>query len=181
VDRSFFKNLDTKRLLLRNISPEDAEFFYQVFSNARVCEYLFDEEPIQSVDEAMKWIGIYNNDAIYHNRWVIINKTNGLRLGTCGFHNWNYQYNRVEIGYDLLPEYWGKGYMNEALTKAIEFAFSEMKINRIAAHIYPENIRSINVVEKLGFKREGLLRDYYFSRGKYYDHFMYSLLKNENR
>ncbi len=179
MDRSFFKDLTTGRLILRNITPDDAGFFWEVFSNPRVNEYLFDEEPIQSVDEALKWIQIYNNDAIYHNRWVIVGKANGLRLGTCGFHNWNYQYHRVEIGYDLLPEYWGQGYMSEALAEAIKFAFGEMKIHRIAAHIYPENARSIHLVEKLGFKKEGLLKDYYMFRGKYYDHLMYALIKND--
>jgi ribosomal-protein-alanine N-acetyltransferase len=114
VDRSFFSDLTTERLLLRNIALADADFFYQVYSNPLVCQYLFDEEPIQSIGEAIKWINIYNSDDIYHNRWIIIGKKTGIRLGTCGFHNWDYRNRRVEIGYNLLPEFWGKGYMIEA-------------------------------------------------------------------
>ncbi len=179
MDRGFFKDLNTERLLLRNITPEDADFFLAVFSNPVVNKYLYDEEPIQSLDEAMKWIDLYNSEIPDHNRWVIIDKETSLRLGTCGFHNWDKRNNRIEIGYDLLPEYWGKGYMREALTKAIDLVVNTMNIHRIYALTHTENARSIKILEKLGFKKEGLLKDHYFFRGKYYDHFLYSLIKRE--
>ena len=181
LDRSFFKDLNTERLLLRNISLEDADFFFQELSNPIVWKYMIDEEPFRNIDDAIKWINVYNNEVIAHNRWVIIEKESSKRLGTCGFHNWDKRNNRVEIGCDLLPEYWGKGYMYEALSKAIDFAFHEMKANRISAHVHTKNSRSMKLLEKLGFKKEGLLREEYFFRGKYYDHFLYSLLKKESK
>ncbi len=108
---------------MRNISLEDADFFLTLFSSPVVNKYLVDAEPLQSIDEARDLINWYNNESIDHNRWVIINKETGIRLGTCGFHIWDKRNNRVEIGYDLLPENWGKGYMNEALNKSISSAF----------------------------------------------------------
>jgi ribosomal-protein-alanine N-acetyltransferase len=179
VDRSFFKDLNTEWLLLRNISLDDADFIVREFSDPLVSKYLVDAEPFQSVDEARDMINWYNNESLDHNRWVIINKATGLRLGTCGFHIWDSRNNRVEVGYDLLPENWGKGYMSEALRKAIGFAFDYMNIHRISAHVYKGNARSIKLLRKLGFKKEGLLREEYFFHGKYYDHFLYSLLKSE--
>lgn len=181
IDRSFFKDLDTERLLLKNISLADADFFFQEFSNPVVCKYMVDEEPFQTIDDAIKWINIYNNDVIAHNRRVIISKETNQRLGTCGFHNWDKRNNKVEIGCDLLPEYWGKGYMSEALSKALDFAFREMKVNRISAHVHVKNTRSMKLLEKLGFKKEGILREEYFFRGKYHDHYLYSLLRSDKR
>ncbi|MFA5309447.1 MAG: GNAT family protein [Dehalococcoidales bacterium] len=180
MDRGIFKDLETGRLLLRNLAQDDAAFFYREFSDPAVSEYLFDADPPESVNEVLKWIAWYNDNNPDHNRWVIVNKETGLRMGTCGFHIWDARNNRVEIGYDLLPEFWGKGYMREALQAAIDFAFTIMNIHRIYAVTYTGNHRSIKVLEKLGFHKEGLLRDQFLFRGKYYDHFQYSLLKEES-
>jgi ribosomal-protein-alanine N-acetyltransferase len=177
VDRSFFKDFTTPRLVLKNISIEDTDFILNEFSNPDVTKYLFDADPFQTPDEAREMIDWYNNDFLDHNRWVIFNKETGLHLGTCGFHNWNIRDNRADIGYDLLPEYWGKGYMSEALPKAIEFAFDTMNLHRICAITYTENTSSMKLLARMGFQKEGLLRGHHFFQGKYYDHFLFTLIK----
>jgi ribosomal-protein-alanine N-acetyltransferase len=181
MDRGIFKDLSTERLWLRNITKADADFFFQEFSNPLVNEFIFDAEPCKSIDDAAKWVEWYTNDVFDHNRWVLVSKQSGLRLGTCGFHMWDSNNNRTELGYELLPENWGKGYMNEAVTAALQFAFNEMKIHRVYATTYTGNTRSQKVLEKLSFQKEGLLEDYFLFHGKYYDQFLYSLLKRENR
>ena len=87
--------------------------------------------------------------------------------------------NIAEIGYDLWHEYWGQGYMKEALISAIESGFTNMGLNRINAFVALENINSIKLLEKLGFKNEGVYRDKHLFRGKYYDHYSFSLLKRD--
>ena len=89
------------------------------------------------------------------------------------------EHNRIEIGYDLNPEYWGKGIMQEALSKIIHFAFTSMKINKIEAKIEPENKSSIKLLEKLDFYKEGVLRQHEFEKGKYVDLAIFSILKSE--
>ncbi len=179
MDRSFFRDLTTDRLFLRNISPGDADFILKEFSDPAVTRYLFDADPFHSIGEAAGMINWYNDGVLDHNRWVIIGKETGARLGTCGFHIWDRRNNRVEIGYDLLPEYWGKGYMSEALPVALNFAFNDMEIHRVYATTYVANLRSQKVLERLGFAREGLLKDFFYFQGKYYDQFLYSLIKQD--
>jgi len=181
IDSTFFPDLETERLLLRNISQEDADFVFKEYSNPLVCEYQVEHEPFQSIDEAKKWIGWYYNGIADHHRWVIINKETGRRMGTIGFHAWDKKNNRVEIGCELLPENWGKGYILEATQRAVDFAFHEMNVHRVVAHVHTENLRSARLLEKLGFEREGLIRDEFYFRGKYYDHYLYSLINSESK
>jgi ribosomal-protein-alanine N-acetyltransferase len=69
--------------------------------------------------------------------------------------------------------------MTEALTEALTSGFENMSLNRVEAVIALENVASIRLVEKLGFQREGVLRDRHLFRGTYYDHYLYSLLARE--
>lgn len=73
----------------------------------------------------------------------------------------------------------GQGYMEEGLVVAIESGFNNMALNRINAFVALENINSIKLLEKLGFKNEGIYRDKHLFRGKYYDHYSFSLLKRD--
>lgn len=179
MDRGVFKDLSTERLLLKNIDKDDARFFFREFSHPEVTRYLMDAEPMAHIDEAVKWIDFYTDDDPDCNRWIIIDTETGVPMGTCGFHVWDRRNQRIEVGYDLFPDFWGKGYMYEALRGALRFAFQEMDVNRVCAIIHPDNQRSVKLAEKLGFKREGLLRDYYFHHGRYHDHVLYSLLAAE--
>ena len=108
-----------------------------------------------------------------------ISQKNQLQLGTCGFHYWDRTNNIAEIGYDLWHECWGQGYMKEALKCAIESSFTNMGLNRINAFVALDNVNSVKLLEKLGFKNEGIYRDKHLFRGQYYDHYFFSLLKRD--
>lgn len=173
-------NIETHRLFLKGLDDSDAEFIFGEFSDEYVCRYLYDAEPFRGIDEARELIAHFGSDRnTTINRWVIMDKGTGQRLGTCGFHCWDKENNCIEVGYDLREEHCRKGIMTEALTAIIGKAFSEKGINRIQAFVSLDNIASCKVLEKLGFKREGVIREKHYFRGKYYDHFCYSLLKRE--
>lgn len=106
-------------------------------------------------------------------------KSDNAFLGTCGFHCIDLDNNICELGYDLSPEYWSNGYMTEALGAILAFIFENTEMNRVQAFVHTENARSCRLLERNGFSREGIFRDKHFFRGKYYDHFMYSLLRRE--
>lgn len=147
-----FIDLETERLILKCIGYDDAEFFYKQFSTDEVNQYLFDAEPCSSMEEAQRWIGFFlEREPRNHHRWIIIRKENGEKIGTCGFHCWNRETGDIQIGYDLQPTYWRKGYMSEALTSIMKFAVEEMKVKKIVAHISVDNIASIRTSEKMGF------------------------------
>ena len=172
--------LQTKRLLLRPLTMDDLEFVFQHFGHPLVYQYMLDEDPVTDVSQAQEIIQFYlDAEDKPYNRWGIAQQSNGQLIGTCGFHKWNKRSFRAEIGYDLHPDFWGQGYMTEVLHTVIPHGFEQMELHRIEALIYVENNRSTQLLKKLGFKEEGVLRDYFALNGTFYDHAIFSLLKQE--
>ncbi|MDF2805036.1 MAG: alanine acetyltransferase [Anaerocolumna sp.] len=83
------------------------------------------------------------------------------------------------LGYSLDEQYINQGYVTEAIRTGIEVIFKEYKLHRIEANIMPRNLRSKKVCEKLGFKEEGLAKDYLKINGKWEDHIHMVLLNDE--
>jgi ribosomal-protein-alanine N-acetyltransferase len=172
--------LDTPRLQLRPLALDDADFIFQHFSDPQVAQYLLDEDALTSGEQAVEIIEFYQNPAdTNYNRWGIVHKADGVLIGTCGFHKWDTRRHHAEVGYDLGPRYWGRGLMVEALRAALNYGFDRLALNRVEALVYVQNPQSARVLEKLGFKCEGVLRDYFYLHDQYYDHAMYSLLRRE--
>lgn len=170
-----FIDLETQRLHLKSIDYDDSEFMYKEFSTQAVNTFLFDAEPISSPDEANEWIDLFTQEEPRdQHRWIIIMKDTKEKIGTCGFHCWNRCDGSVEIGYDLQPAFWRKGYASEALHEIINFAKNVMKVNTIIAHIAENNVASINTALKMGFYKTN---DTYFEKfhGKKYLHYVYRI------
>ena len=175
-----FPTLQTDRLILRQLTIEDIDFVFQHFSNPLVTQYLMDEPPVANRAEAQAIIEFYlEPEGKTYNRWGMIRKTDHKLIGTCGYHKWSKASFRAEIGYDLSPDCWGQGYMTEALHAVIQNGFERMKLNRIEALVYVNNHRSIQLLQKLKFKREGLLQDYFCLDGVFFDHYLLALLRRE--
>jgi ribosomal-protein-alanine N-acetyltransferase len=96
-----------------------------------------------------------------------------MKMGTCGFHCWNIQDLKVDVGYDLKEEFWGNGYMQESMKEIIKFAEENMNIKEINACIFIDNLKSIKLAEKLGFVLSGT--SYEIFRNEEYLHNRYSL------
>jgi [ribosomal protein S5]-alanine N-acetyltransferase len=180
IDTDTFPVLETKRLVLRKITKEDAKSILTYLSDEEVMKY-YGLEPFKSINDALDEISWYQS--IQSNqtgiRWGITLKEHGVVIGSCGFHNFVSQHFRTEIGFELSKEYWGKGIAVEAIEAIISCGFENMSFQRIEALIEPPNLSSQRLVEKMGFIREGLLRNYEFTCGKFDDLFMYSLLKQD--
>ncbi|EDL62634.1 GNAT family N-acetyltransferase [Bacillus sp. SG-1] len=175
-----FPVIETERLRLREITMEDSYKIYENFSDDRVTEY-YDLESYTDISQAEALIeklsfGFKNQKQI---RWAITLKPDNELIGSCGFHEIEAEHYKVETGYELNPEYWGKGIMHEALLAIFTFAFEEMGINRIEAFYDPENDRSRNALEKCGFIYEGTQRQRFFEKGKFVDASLSSLLKED--
>ena len=175
-----FPPLETERLTLRLLAKEDTDFVFKHFGDVKVNEFLMDEPPLTEYAQAEEIVQFYAESVgKTFNRWVIIEKFSGQLIGTCGFHKWDKRNRRSEIGYDLSPDYWRKGYMTEALSAVIANGFDRMRLNRIEAQVYIENEASVRLLQKLGFQQEALLRDYYCVDGIFYDHYLFSLIKRD--
>lgn len=171
-------SLESARLLLRPISRADTAFAVRHFTDPEVYRFMLDDEPITTVDQAIAIIDFYvDRPGDTYNRWVLVRKADQQPLGTCGYHRWNRQHRKAEIGYDLSPAWQGQGYMREAVGAMISHGFQAMNLHRIEAVVAVANERSANLLGRLGFAREGLLRDSYFSSGRFHDHELYALLR----
>jgi [ribosomal protein S5]-alanine N-acetyltransferase len=174
-----FPELETERLLLRQLTNEDAEAMLFLRSDPRVLRYL-NKEPAKDLKVVKEFIasvnaGIDENDAIL---WGITETADPeLIIGTACFWNIQKQDYRAEIGYVLHPDHWGKGIMKEALTAVIKFGFDKMNLHSISGNIDPDNAASASVLKAMGFSREAHFRDNHFYNGKFYDTEVYGLIK----
>lgn len=176
----YFPAIETDRLIMREIVLRDMEAIFDIFSSENVMKY-YGMFPLEEMEQAERLIinfrdGFDNEKSI---RWALTLKESGEFIGTCGFHNMQIRSFRAEIGYEISEAHWNKGYITEAIRAMLEFGFGVMGLNRIEALVYPENVGSHKALEKLGFKEEGLLREYAFFREKFQDLIMHSLLRTE--
>ncbi|UOE59264.1 GNAT family N-acetyltransferase [Priestia filamentosa] len=179
-DVNNFPFIETNRLLLREIVKEDANDILKYLSDEEVMKY-YGLAPFKTINEALNEIYWYQSILNEQTgiRWGITLKEKDEVIGSCGFLNRVPGHYRTEIGYELSRDYWGHGIASEALEAVIRYGFKYLKFQRIEALVEPPNIPSQKLIEKNGFIREGLLRNYEFTCGEFDDLYMYSLLKQD--
>ncbi|MFT8322149.1 MAG: GNAT family protein [Bacillus sp. (in: firmicutes)] len=177
-----FPSIETERLVLRKLTKADAEGIFACFSNEEVIRY-YGQQPLEMLEQAEGFVDFFTKN--YHEkrgiRWGIEQKGKKGIIGTIGFHSWLPKHQRAEIGYELHPDYWRKGYAVEAITRIISYGFKEMDLTRIGAVVFLENKASNQLLAKLGFQQEGILREYMYQNGVAYDTNIYSLLKDDKK
>lgn len=173
-----FPLLETNRLILREIAKNDAEALFAGFSNDEVLQY-YGQEAMKTMEEAEAFVDFFTKSYQEKKgiRWGIQRKETEHIIGTIGFNAWMPKHRRAEIGYELQPDFWGKGYAYEAVQAVTNYGFHNLGLTRIGAVVFKENKASYQLLSKIGFQREGVLRDYMFQNGKPYDTYVYSLLK----
>jgi [ribosomal protein S5]-alanine N-acetyltransferase len=178
-----FPSLSTARFVLRGLTVDDAADLYPIHADEEVMRH-FGAAPKESVAEAVTWIQGYREEEEAF-RWGIVPRESltadaprGHIVGTCGFHAWDLGHHRIDVGYELARD-WRQGVMSEVLPAAIRAAFIVLPVNRVQALVEPENVASRRLLEKLGFREEGLLREYERAFGRYFDLLMFAVLRSE--
>lgn len=176
-----FPVIETERLLLRQVVPEDAAAIYAILSDDEVTRY-YDIETM--TDPAQAAAMIRRMDQRYKRgesiRWGIVRKEDGALIGTCGYHLRPVKF-RAGIGYDLARAYWRQGYMFEAVHAVLDFGFETLEFNRVEAMVMVRNDASAGLLRKLGFAEEGILKEHAFFKGRYHDLRRFALLRREWR
>jgi [ribosomal protein S5]-alanine N-acetyltransferase len=151
-----YPDLETERLNLRILTLEDADKVLVHFSDPEVTRFM-DIEPCKTLKEAEEIIQFHMDDSGC--RWGIFYKENFA--GTIGFHYLRKNDTDLvaEIGFDLSKKFWGKGIMTEAIREVVHFGFAQMGLTTIDATVEPENDKSLNLMDKLGFQRADKLQD----------------------
>ena len=172
-------SLSTDRLLLRPITVKDIEFIYTLFAAPETNLYSGYDD-LKTIKEAKEMYETYLKPGFpSHFRLLIELKDSKTPLGTLGLYLYSDKNKRAEIGYDLATEHWGNGYMTEAVSEVLQYGFKELELNRIEATVDASNTRSIRLLERMGFKREGHLRHRHFYGGAYQDELYYGLLRSD--
>jgi ribosomal-protein-alanine N-acetyltransferase len=177
-----FPDFTSARLRLTRITSTDVESVLELFSNPEVVKY-YDLEVFNVREQAEKLMHLFESryESSSGIRWAIRLKDSGKLIGTCGFNAWSEKMRNATIGYDLKPEYWGRGITTEAIFEIIRAAFTGVlpcgPLHRIQADTIPGNVASEKVLLKLGFKEEGIRRECAYLRGEYHDMKCFALLR----
>jgi [ribosomal protein S5]-alanine N-acetyltransferase len=173
-----FPVLSTPRFVLRQITEADAGSLFEIFTNPDVMKY-WSHLPYESIDQALDLIkrimeGISKGEAI---EWgVALRGDEGRLIGKCGFHRWYKQHYRAEIGYAVARSHWGTRVMQEAIPAILSYGFERMDLHSVEALVDPENARSVRTLLRLGFVKEGHLKENFCVDGRFSDTGIYSLL-----
>ena len=173
--------LETERLLLRKVRPEDARAVFAYASDPEVTRYVL-WETHRSVEDSERFLRLAEDGYARGDfgGWGVVLKEDGAFVGTCGLDaGYAPEHARAELGYVLSREYWGKGLMPEAVRAVICFGFERAELNRVEARCIVENTASARVMEKAGMTCEGTLREREFIKGSYRDIKLYSILRRE--
>jgi [ribosomal protein S5]-alanine N-acetyltransferase len=174
--------LTTPRLTLRPLRDEDAEPLFSMWSDKEAMRY-FSFPAMTSLDQAKDRIArkrpmaAEGHDLIC----VITLQTTGEVIGDCALFRVDEQCLRAEIGFSLQRAHWKCGYMAEAVSALIEHAFGTVGLRRLEADIDPRNVASGRLLERMGFVREGLLRERWVVDGEVSDSALYGLLEGDRR
>lgn len=171
--------IETERLIIRKLEYSDKTDIFSYACNPEVAKHVL-WEAHQSEFETLEFLNLvyegYNKNTSA--TWGIQIKDTNKIIGTVGFVSWDRGNNEAEIGYALSHEYWNKGIISEAVKEIINFGFTKMNLKKIIAECKPENIGSGKVLEKCGFKYDGIIKNKMLIKGKFEDMRMYSILSD---
>lgn len=174
--------LHTSRLVLRPLREADARAFFEIWSDAEAMRY-FSFSTMTHIDEAEARVArnVQTSASGESLACVLESRETGEALGECVLFHANEQCRRAEIGFSLRRTYWRGGYMREAASAMIDHAFGTLRLNRLEADIDPRNVASAGLLERLGFVREGLLRERWIVGDEVSDSALYGLLASDRR
>lgn len=175
---------NSERLLFREFSKDDYHLFSSVYSNEEIMKYAYMDQ-INDEETMVEYFGK-----------VIIDGENNLRRNSYEFAVFSkegtfiglalillaYHFSKVkhgEIGYFLLPQYWGKGFATEIAETLTDICFRELKMHKVVASCNADNTQSEKVMKKIGMFKEGELRKERFKNGKWDNELYYGILAEE--
>lgn len=172
--------LTAGRYVLRPLCTDDAPEVLAIFSDPAVVEYM-DIPPMTILDDALGAIGWAQSrrEQGLGARWGVRPLGGGALMGTCGFNLLELDRGRRgEIAYDLARAHWGRGVMSEVMPHLLRFGFERLGLRRLEAYVTDGNAASCRLLERHGFRREGVLRDHGWWKGRYWDQLVYARLSS---
>jgi [ribosomal protein S5]-alanine N-acetyltransferase len=172
--------LETERLRLRPFTLDDAPTVQQLAGDPAIADTTLNIPHPYLDGMAENWINTHP-EALASGKsitYAITRRQDGALLGAIGLRL-NQQHRRAEMGYWMGKPYWGQGYTTEAARALLAFGFNELDLNRIYASYLVRNPASGRVMEKMGMRHEGLLRQHVYKNGRYEDLATCAILRSE--
>lgn len=183
VMSSDFPTLETPRLRLRELRPDDAPALFAIHSDAESMRWFGADPPTElaQAEEMIAQFAAGRQQPQPSTRWGLEERASGRLLGSCGLFRLNRLWQTANVGYELGRQAWGQGYMREALSYLLPWGFEHLNLHRVEAQVHPDNTPSRRLLEGLGFVEEGRQRQAAAWGGQRHDVLHYGLLRPEFR
>jgi len=173
--------IEGERIVLRKLRLSDALDIYKNLQDKEMVKWTLNIPWPYKKQDAVKWIKRTHYKIKNKKEYAfgIVLKTENRIIGAISLMHIDWKNKNAEIGYWLGKKYWGKGYMTEAVRLILKFAFEKLKLHRIYANLFEENVASRRVLEKAGFKLEGIMREHRYRYNKWHNELKFGILKKE--
>ena len=170
-----FPIIDLGNIVLREITENDAQDYLNYMIKPEMARFVTNNNRPSNIDQSVSelkyWASLFHNKRSFY--WAIALKNTDKIVGSAGFNMISIDNSRAEISYDLDPEFWGQGIMLKSIKAILQFADLDLALIRIQATVIIDNERSIKLLERCGFAKEGLLKKYEVVQGQHKDYYMY--------
>ncbi|KQT23302.1 GNAT family acetyltransferase [Chryseobacterium sp. Leaf405] len=172
--------LETERLLLRDITIDDKQAIFDYRSDVETNK--FQSWIPETLEDVESFIQRNNKEFNQPESWyqvLITNRQTKAVIGDIGIHFFGIENLQVELGITLNKNFHGKGFASEALNRVVDFLFNDLKKHRIMTSIDPDNVDSMNLMERIGFRKEGHFVKSLFWKNNWVDDVIYALLQED--
>ena len=173
--------LETEQLILRDFVKEDWGRVLEYQSDPLYLRY--NKWTERTPEAAQEFVGWFLDQQIQTPRikyqLAVVLKSNNQLIGNCGVRMEKANDVEANIGYELNPQYWNYGYATEAAHAVVDFGFQHFGVHRIWADLVADNVGSAHVLEKLGMKLEGWLREKAYFKRRWWDALVFAILADE--
>jgi [ribosomal protein S5]-alanine N-acetyltransferase len=172
--------LMTPRLRLRQFREDDVDAMHACFTNVQAMRYWNTPLHTKRIETERAVRRFIDCTPSYYRFWAVADKTTDQCLGLVNYHDGHIRNKRSAIGYIVDPAHCKQGIATEAVSAMIRFCFQDLGVHRLQAFVHPDNEPSLKLIEKLGFRREGLLRDNLRVSDEWRDDLLYALLSTDH-
>ena len=181
MPKPIFPILTTERLTLRQLKKSDAPALVALLHDEEVARTLLGNLERCTLKQEQGYIKAMREQFLKGQlvNWIVCDKTTGAPMGCIGLQPIDRTHNKAGVGFFLGREYWGRGYMTEAFTAVLDYAFGTLGLNRVSAGHFAGNEASGRVQQKCGLKHEGVYRQAFLKNGEYVDEVMYAIVRED--
>lgn len=173
--------IETERLILRDFVKEDWQRVLDYQSDPHYLRYYDWTDRTPGAVQAFvgRFIEHQKQNPRIKFQLAVVLKSKNLLIGNCGIRMDSPNAIQADIGYEFDPKYWNRGFATEAAHAIVDFGFHRLRLHRIYAWCVADNLGSAHVLEKLGMRLEGCLRENEYYRDRWWDTLMFAILENE--